>query len=84
MLESWLFLAVNAVAPTDIAEKIARKIEKEIEGRSTIKEIRSRVLEKLGDIEEDWVERWKEYEKKKKSEQLEKLMFPTSLQLFIT
>ncbi|MFB6216881.1 MAG: ATP cone domain-containing protein, partial [Candidatus Aenigmatarchaeota archaeon] len=56
---------IEAGAPTNVAEDIANEVEKEVGYEVSTGEIRDMVLEKLGDIEEDWVRAWREYEKEK-------------------
>lgn len=53
---------ISCGAPRDVAEKIGDEIENSIEEKASTEEIRSMVLEKLGNIRQEWADSWKEYE----------------------
>ena len=57
---------VSCGAPRDVAAQIGDEVEKAVSDGVTTKEIRKMVLQKLGDIRQEWVKDWKEYEAKKK------------------
>lgn len=56
---------VKTGAPKDLAEKIAGEVKDSIEDETSTKEIRDMVLQKLGEVRQQWVDDWKEYEKQK-------------------
>ncbi len=56
---------LGAGAPADVAARIADEIEKTARDQMPTSEIRAAVLAKLGEIRQEWVKAWEEYEAKK-------------------
>ncbi|KXA99407.1 hypothetical protein AKJ48_04060 [candidate division MSBL1 archaeon SCGC-AAA261O19] len=55
-------------APPDVAAQIADEVEEAVEEEVSTEQIRNMVLQKLGNIKQEWVDSWKEYEKTKGEE----------------
>ena len=60
-------------APQSTAEEIASKVEDEIEKKMSSKEIRDMVVKKLGWEKKEWVDNWKEHEKRKIARKLSRI-----------
>lgn len=56
---------MGAGAPPDVAAQIADEVEEAVGEEVSSDDIRSMVLQKLGNIKQEWVDSWKQYEETK-------------------
>lgn len=56
---------ISCGAPRDVAEKIGDEVKEAVSDGVSTEEIRNMVLQKLGEIRQEWADSWKEYEKTK-------------------
>ncbi len=52
-------------APADVAASIADEVEKSARDQMPTSEIKAMVLDKLGNLKQDWVKNWAQYDQTK-------------------